>query len=63
MLYRDGLGQFDLDKQLIREFACKYDCIRQLKISDKTLFKAMDQEIPYNGHHYQMLESRLFYET
>jgi len=62
MLYRDGLGQFDLEKKLVREFACKYDCIRQLKISDKTLFKAMDKEIPFDGHHYQMLGSRMFYE-
>jgi hypothetical protein len=38
---------------------CKYDCIKQLKISDKTLAKALDKNVMYNKHYYKSLESKL----
>lgn len=59
LLYKDGIGQFDLDNNLVKEFICKYDCIKQLKISDKTLSKALDKNIPYNGYIYKRLNSQL----
>jgi hypothetical protein len=55
LLYKDGVGQFDSQQNLVREFACKYDCIRSLAISDKTLAKALDKNIAYNGHYYKRL--------
>jgi prophage antirepressor-like protein len=58
-LYKNGLGQFDKDNNLIREFVCKYDCIRLLKISDKTLSKALTKNIEYNGFYYKELGSKL----
>ena len=58
-LYKNGVGQFDLENNLLREFACKYDCIRALTISDKTLTKALTQGIDYNGYFYKELGNKL----
>ena len=60
ILYKDGVGQFDLSNNLIQEFICKYDCIKKLKISDKTLAKTLDKDIPYNGHYYRRLPEKIF---
>lgn len=59
LLYKNGLGQYDMNNNLIREFSCKYDCIRELKISDKTLAKALQNNIPYNNYYYKELGSKL----
>jgi prophage antirepressor-like protein len=59
ILYKNGLGQYDAENNLIREFICKYDCIKQLKISDKTLAKALDKNILYNGSYFKELNSKL----
>jgi hypothetical protein len=59
LLYKNGIGQYDLQHNLIREFSCKYDCIRELKISDKTLAKALQNNVPYNNHYYKELGSKL----
>jgi prophage antirepressor-like protein len=53
ILYKNGVGQYDANNNLIKEFECKYDCIKSLAISDKTLTKALTKNIPYNGHHYK----------
>lgn len=59
ILYKDGVGQYDGQNNLIREFICKYDCIKSLQISDKTLAKALDKEVSYNGYYYRSLGSKL----
>ena len=59
LLYKNGVGQYDLNNNLIKEFSCKYDCIRILKISDKTLAKALINNIPYNNFYYKELGSKL----
>ena len=59
ILYKSGVGQYDSNGQLIREFVCKYDCIKQLKISDKTLAKALDKDAPYNGNIFKSLGQKL----
>lgn len=59
ILYKNGIGQFDLQNNLIKEFACKYDCIREVKISDRTLNKAIENNIPYNGNYYKSIGSKL----
>jgi prophage antirepressor-like protein len=59
LLYKDGIGQFNLENQLIKEFVCKYDCIKQLKMSDKTLAKALDKNIAYNNFYYKTIGSKL----
>ena len=59
LLYRDGVGQYDLQGNLVQEFVCKYDCIKQLKMSDKSLAKALDNETTYNNHYFKRIGSRL----
>jgi len=59
LLYKDGVGQFDENGQMIQEFSCKYDCIRELRISDKTLAKTLDKDVQYNGCYYKSLGSKL----
>ena len=59
LLYKNGVGQFNLKNELVREFSCKYDCIRDLKMSDKTLAKALDQNIPYNNCYFKYVNSKL----
>lgn len=60
LLYKDGVGQFDSSNNLLKEFVCKYDCIRTLHISDRTLKKAMDGNKLYNSHYYKFLEPKIF---
>jgi hypothetical protein len=60
ILYKNGVGQFDKTNNLIREFICKYDAIRLLKISDKTLAKAIDNNILYNDYYFRYIGSKLF---
>jgi phage anti-repressor protein len=59
LLYKSGVGQYNVDNKLIREFSCKYDCIRQLSISDKTLAKALDKEVLYNDTYFRSLGEKL----
>jgi phage anti-repressor protein len=59
LLYKNGIGQYDLSNNLIREFTCKYDCIRELQMSDKTLTKAIQTNMPYNGYYYKPIGSKL----
>jgi hypothetical protein len=59
LLYKSGVGQYNVDNQLIREFSCKYDCIRELRISDKTLSKALDKEVLYNDTYFRSLGEKL----
>lgn len=58
-LYKLGIGQFDLDNNLIREFSCKYDCIKGLSMSDKTLRKSLEENKPYNGYMFKELPMKL----
>jgi prophage antirepressor-like protein len=59
LLYRNGVGQYDAEGKLVRVHACKYDCIRTLKISDKTLFKALSKNIEYNGFYFKEIGEKL----
>jgi hypothetical protein len=59
LLYKDGIGQFNSNGILVKEFICKYDCIKQLQMSDKTLTKALDKNIPYNGYYFKSIGSKL----
>ena len=59
LLYRNGVGQYDAQGKLVRVHACKYDCIRTLKISDKTLAKALLKKIDYNGFYFKEIGENL----
>ncbi len=59
VLYKNGIGQYTHDNKLIKYFICKYDCIKQLKISDRTLRKALDNNILYNNNYFKYIGSKL----
>ena len=59
ILYKNGVGQYDLQNNLIKEFICKYDCIKSLSMSDKTLTKSLTKKIQYNGYYFKELGSKL----
>jgi len=59
VLYKDGVGQFDEDNQLVAEFTSKYDCIKEMKMSDKTLAKALDKDVAYNQFYYKTMGAKL----
>ena len=61
LLYKNGIGKYDINNNLVKEFSCKYDVIRELKISDKTLAKALINNVPYNNYYYKELGSKLNY--
>jgi prophage antirepressor-like protein len=60
LLYKNGVGQFDTQSNLIKEFSCKYDCIKELKMSDKTLAKCINNKLIYNNFYYKELGEKLF---
>ena len=59
LLYRNGVGQYDAQGKIVRVHACKYDCIRTLKISDKTLAKALSKNFCYNGFYFKEIGEKL----
>lgn len=59
LLYKNGVGQYDQSGVLVREFSCKYDCIRTLHISDKTLEKALTKNALYNDHYFKYLGAKI----
>jgi phage anti-repressor protein len=59
ILYKDGIGQYDSNNKLIREFICKNNCCKSLGISDKSLRKALEKNIMYNNYYYKHLGSKL----
>jgi len=59
LLYKNGFGQFNLQNELINEFACKYDCVNELNISDKSIKKSMDKKIPYNDCYYKYIGDKV----
>jgi hypothetical protein len=59
ILYKDGVGQYNSENQLVKEFICKYDCIKQVQMSDKTLSKVLDNNILYNNFYFKRIGSKL----
>lgn len=58
-LFKDGVGQFNDKGELLQEFSCKFDCMKEMTFSDKTLRKAMDTGLPYNGFCYKSIGGRV----
>jgi hypothetical protein len=59
IMYKNGIGQYDAEKNLVREFTCKYECIKAMKMSDKTLTKSLEKNLFYNEYSYRELGSKL----
>ena len=62
ILYKNGFGVFDaVTGQLMREYSSRYDCIRFEKISDKTIAKSMEKNVPYNGALFKNIGQKLHF--
>jgi len=59
LLYKNGVHKCDLQNVVVREFECKYDCMKALSMSDKTLTKALAKGVQYNGHIFKEAGSKL----
>ena len=59
LLYKDGIGQFDINNTLIQEFVCKYDCTTKLAVGQKAFVKALDKNILYKEWYFKTLGSKL----
>ena len=59
VLYKNGFGVFDVSGNLVREYACRYDCVRIEQISDKTITKSIEKNIPYREMHFRELGEKL----
>jgi hypothetical protein len=60
ILYHDGIGQFDVNKILIAEFASRYDCTVKTGISQKSLAKVLDNDIQYKNSYFKSIGEKLF---
>jgi hypothetical protein len=59
ILYKNGIGQYDLKNKLINEFVSKFDCERTVGIGDKSMNKALEKDIAYNNHYYKRLPEKI----
>jgi len=59
ILYKDGVGQYNTNNELIREFVSKYDCCKLAPVGEKSLTKALNQNILYNNHYYRFIGAKL----
>lgn len=59
LLYKNGVGQYNENNVLIKEFKDKYSCQKEMEMSDKTLKKSLENNSLYNGYYYRMLGEKL----
>jgi prophage antirepressor-like protein len=59
LLYKNGIGQYDENNILIKEFKDKYTCQKEMRMSDKTLKKALTTNILYNEYYYKEIGEKL----
>jgi hypothetical protein len=59
ILYKNGVGKYNMEGLLLQEFLCKYDCIKTLCISDKTLAKCLEKNVSYNNNYFKELGNKL----
>ena len=59
ILYKDGVGQYNKDNNLIQEFVCKNFCCKSIGISDKSLNKSLEKNIMYNNFYYKRMGEKL----
>jgi hypothetical protein len=59
ILYKNGVGQFDLNGNLIKEFRSKYNCQIQLGIGNKSVCKALETGKFYNDFLLKYLDDKV----
>jgi hypothetical protein len=55
VLYHDGIGCFDTNNRLVKEYRSRYDCTIQTGMSQKSLAKVLNQSVLYKDHFYKSL--------
>lgn len=60
ILYHDGIGQYDINHNLITEFTSRYDCTVKAGISQKSLAKILDKDIQYKNSYFKSIGEKLF---
>ena len=55
LLYKNGIGQFDENDNLINEFSSKENCFRNSNISRALLSKLIKEKINHNGFTYKYI--------
>lgn len=61
LLYCDGIGQFDDNNNLIKEFSNKFECCKIIGMSDKTLKKSINNNKSYNNFFYKNIPEKIMY--
>ena len=59
LLYKNGIGQYDLKNNLLQEFCSKQQCCQSVGIGDKSLSKALENKIYYNDYFYKYLDDKI----
>jgi prophage antirepressor-like protein len=59
LLYKNGVGQYDLKNNLLNEFVSKHNCCQTIGIGDKSLSKALEKNIQYNDYFYKYLDDKV----
>ena len=59
VLYKNGVGKFDIDGNLVKEYTSKYDCIVNEPFGTKTLDKILYNNLSYENHYYRYLPSKV----
>lgn len=59
ILYKSGIGQFDENKNLVKEFVSKYDLCQKLNIGEKSIIKALKTQKAYNSFYYDYLQEKI----
>lgn len=59
VLYYNGIGQYDMNMNLINEYKSRNHCFKEYGISNKTLNKSIDKNLPYNGYFYKEICNKI----
>ena len=59
VLYKDGVGKFDTDGNLVKEYTSKYDCIVNEPFGTKSLNKILYNNLSYENHYYRYLPPKV----
>ena len=60
ILYHDGIGQFDVNHNIIAKFTSRFDCTLRAGISQKSLAKILDNDIQYKNSYFKSIGEKLF---
>ncbi len=60
VLYKSGIGKYDQNGVLIREFRSKHHCQQELKIGEKSLNKSLLSGEKLQENYYKFLPEKLY---